>query len=154
MTAIEKVKEYMDDLPVKLQIIEFEESTATSELAAKALGVEVGQIAKSLLFTGKDKSLLVVTSGDMKVNQKKLKEITGVKMKMADSDQVTEITGFPPGGVCPFALKSKIPVYLDISMDRFPVVYAAAGTPHSAVPITMEQLKLVTDGQICDLSQS
>lgn len=154
MTPIEKVKSYLEQLPVKLEVIEFQADTHTSELAAKALGVEAAQIAKSLLFVGKGEAqaALVVTCGDMKVDQKKLKQQLGYKVKFATPEQVMDITGFTPGGVCPFALKKTIPIFLDTSMQRFPVVYAAAGNAHSAVPVTVEQLVQVTGGQVCDLA--
>jgi len=154
MQPIEKVKEYLSHLPFQLEVIEFAANTHTSELAAQAVGVEVGQIAKSLLFVGKEEeqAVLVVTSGDRKVDAKKLKKKMGYKAKFANNEQVEDITGFNPGGVCPFALKKRIPILLDSSMLRFPVVYAAAGSAHSAVPITVEQLKEITAGEICDLA--
>ena len=155
MAAIEKVKEYLQELPYDLKVIEFEESTHTSELAAEALGVEVGQIAKSVLFLIKDTPILVVTSGDAKIINKKIKEATGLtgKVKLVPPGEVEGLTGFSPGGVCPFALKAPLVLLLDKSMERFPVVYAAAGSPHSAVPVTMEQLQEITGGKVCDVCE-
>jgi len=151
---IQRVKDYLAQLSFKLEVIEFQEDTHTSELAAKALGVEAAQIAKSLLFVGKEEgqAALVVTCGDMKVDQKKLKQELGYKTKFANPEQVMEITGFPPGGVCPFALRKPITIFLDTSMQRFPIVYAAAGTPHSAVPVTVEQLIQATGGSLRNLA--
>lgn len=154
---LERVKEYFKNLPFRLEVKLFDENTSTAPLAAQALGVEVGQIAKTLLFKPKansednKKGVIVVTSGDVKVDTKKLKELVGFKTKFANGDEAQAITGYPPGGVCPFALPRDIPVYIDESMKRFPVVYAAGGTANSAVPITFEQLLSSTDGQACNV---
>ncbi|HEX3030960.1 MAG TPA: YbaK/EbsC family protein [Bacillota bacterium] len=152
MEELNKVRNFLAQLPYKLEVIEFSQSTHTSALAAEALGVTVGQIAKSLLFVGERGRALVVTSGDMRVNAKKLKALMGGKVKFAEEETVKEVTGFPPGGVCPFALKHPLKVYVDSSLERFPVVYAAAGTPNSAVPVTVQQLLEVTGGELCDLA--
>jgi len=149
MTPIERVKKFLQNQEVKLEVIEFPEgATQTCELAAQALGVEPAQIAKSLLFVGKKTNVLVVTCGDEKVDQKKLKQHFGDKFRFARAEEVEEITGFPPGGVCPFALKQEIPIVIDESIRRFPVVYAAAGNAGSAVPVNLEQLLEVTGGQL------
>ncbi|KKM12803.1 prolyl-tRNA synthetase [Clostridiales bacterium PH28_bin88] len=152
--AIARVRRFLEETPYRPEIIEFDESTHTSELAARAVGVEVGQIAKSILLIIGDQPVLVVTSGDMKVSQSKLKQVLGAsgKVKLADPDTTMELTGFPPGGVCPFALKQPVPVLIDRSMERFPVVYAAAGTPRSAVPVSVAQLLDITGGTLCDLA--
>lgn len=152
MNVIQRVQAYLDQFNMGLKIIEFEESTSTCELAAAALGVEVGQIAKTLVFLADGRPVLVVASGDKKIKSGKLKRHTGAaKVKMADPDTVKQVTGYPVGGVCPVALPEKLPVLLDNSMHRFPVVYAAAGTPHSALPLTMEQMEIVTGGEWADL---
>ncbi|MHB1167090.1 MAG: YbaK/EbsC family protein [Carboxydocellales bacterium] len=152
MEPIVRVRSFMEKLPFRLEIIEFAQSTHTAALAAEALGVEEGQIAKSLVFLGPNQAALVVTSGDMRVDQKKLRELLGGKVKFAKEAEVIELTGFPPGGVSPFGLKNPLRVLIDDSLKRFPVVYAAAGTPHSAVPVTVEQLLEVTDGELCNLA--
>lgn len=155
MTPLKKVQEYFQTLPFTLDIILFKESTSTSQLAAEALGVKVGQIAKTLVFISKKKegeslkSAVVVTSGDVRVNTKKLKELVGYKPKFASGEEALDLTGFPPGGVCPFGLPRDIPVYIDKTLERFDVVYAAAGTPNSAVPITVPQLVTATSGELC-----
>ncbi|HHY06811.1 MAG TPA: YbaK/EbsC family protein, partial [Clostridia bacterium] len=99
----------------------------------------------------KEQAVVVVTCGDLKVDTKKLKKAVGFKPKFASSTEVKALTGFSPGGVCPFALLKPLPVFLDISMKRFPVVYAAAGTPNSAVPIEFSRLVTLTNGQICNV---
>lgn len=153
---LEKVKEYMKTLPIPLEIIEFEEgSTRTAQMAAEQLGVEVGKIAKSILFLREEEAVLVVTSGDVKIDSSKFKKKIGYKPKMATFEECEEITGFQPGGLCPFALKNsdRIRICIDQSMERFDVVYAAAGTANTSVPITVEQLLLVTGGELVDFAK-
>ncbi|WZL71898.1 YbaK/EbsC family protein [Clostridiaceae bacterium 35-E11] len=153
-STLTKVKEYMQTLPIELEIIEFEEgSTKTAQMAADQLGVEVGQIAKSILFVTEKGPVLVVTSGDVKVNSSKFKKTVGEKPKIANYEQCEEITGFQPGGVCPFALKNPIKIFIDKSMERFDVVYAAAGTANTAVPVTVEELLMVTKGELVDFTK-
>lgn len=148
-----KIQRHLDSFNLNLRVIEFRESTKTSELAAKALGVEVGQIAKSLLFLGDDKPVLVVTSGDVKTDTKKLKKLLGVKkVKFAPMESTLEITSYPAGGVCPLELPQNIDIYLDESMKRFEKVYMAAGTAHSAIPVTFNELQIVTKGIPAELS--
>ena len=90
------------------------------------------------------------------MRQSSLKKHLGVsgKVKLPDADQILEITGFPLGGVCPFALKTPVRILLDISMRRFPVVYIAAGSPNAVAAVTFEQLLEITGGEICDLCSS
>jgi Cys-tRNA(Pro) deacylase len=147
-----KIQNYIDTFAMGLKVIEFNTSTKTSDLAAESLGVEVGQIAKTLVFLADQIPLLVVTCGDLRVDQKKLKLVTGArKLKFADPETVVNVTGYPVGGVCPLALATKVDIYLDKSLARFDVVYAAAGTPYSALPITLNQLQIVTQGIVADL---
>ncbi|WP_242868713.1 YbaK/EbsC family protein [Desulfotomaculum copahuensis] len=153
INPVERVRTYLARFPYPVEVFEFDASTHTAELAARAVGVAVGQIAKSILFTINDLTVMVVTSGDVKVSQSKLKKHLGVagKVKLPDAQTTRELTGFPPGGVCPFALEHPVPILIDVSMKRFPVVYIAAGSPHSAAPVTVEQLLEITGGELCDL---
>ncbi len=106
--ALEKVRKALEPYP-DLKIMLFDESTHTSELAAKAVGVEVAQIAKTLMFLADGNPVLVVACGDRKINTKKLgKELGAKKVRFADADSVLELTGFSPGGVCPFGLDESI----------------------------------------------
>lgn len=124
-------------------------STATSVLAAHQLGVTVGQIAKSLLFVGKDGSFfMVVCPGDRKLSNAKLKAATGVKSRMASAEEALGATGFGPGGVCPFGVDSRIRLFIDESLSRYPTIYPAAGTDSSGVPMTFEQLVAITGGTV------
>lgn len=151
--TISRVQEYLDKFSMGLRPIEFKESTSTSELAARALGVLVGQIAKTILFMADGEPVLVVASGDIKIKSGKLKRYLGVsKVKMADSNTVEEITGYQVGGVCPLALPGPLRILLDESMKRFEVVYTAAGTAKSALPVNMEQLQIITGGEWAEIS--
>ena len=131
MNAVERVRNFLAQFPYNIEVIEFEESTSTAQEAARTVGVEVGQIAKTILFITAGGPVLVITSGDAKVRQSSLKKHLGVsgKVKLPDAEQTMEITGFPLGGVCPFALKTPVRILIDVSMQRFPVVYIAAGSP-------------------------
>lgn len=137
-----------------LQALEFEPgSTPTVETAAARIGVAPGQIAKTLLFTGKSgRAVLVVAAGDVRISSKKLKALCGEKMSMADGERTLKLTGFRPGGVCPFGVDG-IPIYLDQSLRRWDTVYPAAGNDATGVPIDYETLALVTGGIPCEISE-
>lgn len=153
MNELERVREYLKFKNPKLRIIEFEVDTSTAYLAAKALGKEVGQIAKSILFKTKDdRFLMVVSAGDVKLDSKAVKELAGARVRMANPDEVLARTGFKVGGVCPFALATEMDIYLDESLKRYDVVYAAAGTANTALPITFEELLKITGGTPCQVS--
>lgn len=149
--SILKVREYLKQFDQQLEPLEFKEKTNTVEEAANVLGVKGAQIAKSILFKSGDRFGLFVTAGDIRINQKKVKKLLGAgKPKLASPEEVEDITGFKIGGVCPFALNKEVPIFLDESMKRFDVVYTAAGTPQSALPITFEKLQTITNGTVID----
>lgn len=153
MDKIEKVRTYLESKNPQLNIIVLEEDTSTSFLAAQALGTEVGQIAKSILFKTKDDDfLMIVLAGDVKIDNKAVRQLIGSRVRMANAEEVEQITGFSIGGVCPFALRQEVPIFLDESLKRFEVVYAAAGTSNTALPISFEELCRVTGGQPCQVS--
>jgi prolyl-tRNA editing enzyme YbaK/EbsC (Cys-tRNA(Pro) deacylase) len=128
-------------------------STPTSPLAAQKLGVSVGQIAKSLLFLGKDGSLsMVVCAGDRRVSNARLKALLGVKSRMATAEETQAATGFLPGGVCPFGVEG-IPIYIDASLAQYATVYPACGDDASGVPTTHAQLLSITGGAPCDVCE-
>ena len=137
-----------------LEAIEFEAgSTPTAPLAAERLGVAVGQIAKSLLFLGKNgKFTMVVCAGDWKVSNSRLKQAIGVKTRMARAEEILAATGFEPGGVCPFAVDG-IEILIDESLSRYDVVYPAAGTNASGVPLDFDEMVRITAGRICSVSE-
>jgi prolyl-tRNA editing enzyme YbaK/EbsC (Cys-tRNA(Pro) deacylase) len=126
-------------------------STATSVLAAQQLGVAVGQIAKSLLFSGKDgKLFIVVCPGDRRLSNAKVKAATGVKARMATAEEALDATGFGPGGVCPFGIDPSITIFIDRSLSEYEAIYPAAGTDSSGVPMTFDILVAITGGTVGD----
>ena len=139
--SIEKVKNYFKNFGIEDRIREFDTSSATVELAAAALHCQPERIAKSLSFMLKDKVVIVVTAGDVKVDNKKFKEFFGSKAKMIDKDKVEELIGHKVGGVCPFAIKDGVEVYLDESLKRFETVFPACGSSNSAIEVTLDELE-------------
>lgn len=139
--TIEAVRIYLKDFGKDNAIIELEESSATVELAAKALGVIPARIAKTLSFKVDDKCVLIVTAGDTKIDNRKFKEIFHTKAKMLTPEEVIEFTGHAIGGVCPFGLKDpEIKTYCDISMKRFETIFPACGSQNSAIELTCDEL--------------
>ncbi len=137
--AVDKVKSFF--APLGKEVIELEQSSATVELAAQALKVEPKRIAKTLSFAVDETAVLIVTSGDMKIDNRKFKEYFHCKAKMLSAEEVVIATGHAPGGVCPFALPEDRPrVYLDMSLRRFQSVFPACGSSHSAIELTPNEL--------------
>ena len=139
--AIEKVREYFKQYGMEDRILEMEQSSATVELAALAVGVEPARIAKTLSFKKGEETILVVTAGDRKIDNAKYKHYFGLKAKMLTPDEVLERVGHVIGGVCPFAVPKEVQVYLDESMKRFETVYPACGSGNSAIGLTCEELE-------------
>ncbi len=139
--SVEKVQKYFDDLGLGDRIIIPEASSATVEEAALAIGCEPKEIAKTMSFLVSGEPMLIVTAGDAKVDNAKYKAAFHEKARMIPGDQVEGFIGHPPGGVCPFAIDPSIPVYLDVSLKRFDTVYPAAGSGHSAVRLSVDELE-------------
>ena len=138
--AIEEVREYFKQFNRDSDIVEHEKSSATVELAAQAVGVIPDRIAKTLSFKINDGAILIVTSGDAKIDNQKFKKEFGCKAKMLTPEEALEFTGHAVGGVCPFALKTDVKVYLDKSMKRFETVFPAAGSSNSSIELTCDEL--------------
>ena len=141
--SIQKAKEYLKPLGRDKDVLEFDESSATVELAAHAVGVEPARIAKTMSFCTKEEGgcILVVTAGDMKIDNSKFKGCFGIKAKMPKGEEVEALTGYKPGGVCPFANPEHVSVYLDESLKRFSTVFPAAGSSNSAIELTCSDLE-------------
>lgn len=139
--SIERVREYFSQYGMEDKIMEFETSSATVELAAEAVGCEPARIAKTLSFKVGDTPVLIVAAGDAKIDNPKYKAQFHTKAKMLSREEVTELIGHAVGGVCPFAVNEGVEVYLDESLKRFEIVYPAAGSSNSAIPMTMEDLE-------------
>ena len=138
--SIEKVKEYFKNYGIEDKILEFDVSSATVYLAAEALNCEPCRIAKSLSFNVDGNAIIIVTAGDAKIDNSKYKNFFLKKAKMLTPDEVIEKIGHAVGGVCPFAVKEGVTVYLDESMKRFDTVFPAAGSAGSAVKLTCDEL--------------
>ena len=143
--AIEKVREYFSKFGIEDRILEFEVSSATVELAARAVGVEGQRIAKTLSFLVKDEPVLVVVAGDARIDNKKFKTFFQQKAKMLTYEQVDEMIGHSVGGVCPFAVNEGVRVYLDESLKRFDTVFPACGSSNSAIELDMQELEKYSD---------
>ncbi len=138
--SIELVRNYFRPLGLEGDILEFEVSSATVELAAQAVGVIPARIAKTLSFLVDDGCVLVVAAGDAKVDNSKYKGFFHTKAKMLSAEQVTEFTGHAIGGVCPFGNPEGVRTYLDVSLQRFDTVFPAAGSSNSAIELTCDEL--------------
>ncbi|NOQ42084.1 MAG: YbaK/EbsC family protein [Desulfuromusa sp.] len=151
MSDLTELKKYLASH--NIEVWEYAEPTATAVAAATAVGCTVAEIAKTLLFLIGGNPVVVVTCGDMKVKSSRMKQAFGLsgKVKLPQADEVLNHTGYVPGGVCPFLLPPELPLLLDASLQRFSVIYAAAGNNHSAVPVTVAQLEQLTAGGLADL---
>ena len=149
-----RVREYLHNINREdLEILEFPVSSATVELAAKAVGVEPGMIAKSLSFKLKEGAVIVVLSGTARLSNHKFKEFFGCRAKMLKPEETEEITGHAVGGVCPFGLKDGVNVFLDNSLKAYDIVYPAAGASNNAIRIKVSEFADITHGQWADLSE-
>lgn len=139
--SLEKVKEYFKAYGIEDKIIELSESSATVELAAHALNTEPCRIAKTLSFMLNDSPILVVTAGDVKIDNAKYRHTFGAKAKMLTADQAAELIGHAVGGVCPFGLNDGVTVYLDESLKQYETVFPACGSSNSAIELTIPELE-------------
>lgn len=146
--SIETVKQEFEKLGIADRIIELDQSSATVELAAGALGCEPARIAKTLSFYGpEEKTILVVAAGDAKVNNGKFKRTFGLKPSMLKGEDVEAGTGHRIGGVCPFALPDGVHVYLDESLKRFDTVFPACGSSNSAIQLSLDELEKLSQAK-------
>ena len=142
-SVIEHLKKYHMDS----RIITVPTTSATVAEAAEALGTEEARIAKTLAFKLKEKNIVIVVKGDVKIDNAKYRQTFGEKAHMLSFDEVLDITGHPVGGVCPFGLNEGVEVYLDESLKVFPTVFPACGAPNNAIEISLEELEKVTGYQ-------
>jgi prolyl-tRNA editing enzyme YbaK/EbsC (Cys-tRNA(Pro) deacylase) len=139
--AVDKVKECFKRWNIENKIQEFAVSSATVELAAAALGCKPQRIAKTLSFSINDKTVLIVTAGDARVDNRKFKIQFNTKAKMLSPDEVESKTGHTVGGVCPFGINKDADVYLDVSLKRFDTVFPACGSSNNAIELTVSELE-------------
>ena len=139
--AIDAVKAYFAQFGIEDRVREFDVSSATVELAAQALGCAPCRIAKSLSFLADGRPLLIVTAGDAKIDNPKYKARFGTKAKMLTPDEAQALVGHAVGGVCPFAVREGVTVYLDVSLKRFETVFPACGSSNSAIELSIPELE-------------
>ena len=139
--SIESVRSYFKKFDMEGRVQEFDVSSATVEKAALALKCEPKRIAKTLSFIAKDDVVLIVTAGDAKVDNKKYKAKFSAKAKMLPFEDVEGLTGHMIGGVCPFAVKDNVEIYLDESLKRFNTVFPACGSANSAIELNISELE-------------
>ncbi|MFJ7734971.1 YbaK/EbsC family protein [Lysinibacillus sp. NPDC097287] len=142
--AIEKVREHFAKWDLQQKIQELNESSATVEMAAQALGCEPERIAKTLSFIVNDGAILIVAAGDAKIDNAKYKATFGTKAKMIAKEDVNELIGHDIGGVCPFGVNEGVAIYLDESLKRFTTVFPACGSSNSAIELTIDELETYT----------
>lgn len=152
------VQAALDQLGLGIQIRLFDSSTATSQQAADNIGCELGQIVKSLCFIIDGQPIVVLASGDQRVDDRKLAEFYGVgrkKVKIASAEECVAIYGYEPGGVPPVGHRTPgLPIYIDDSLQRYEMLYAAGGAHNAIFPITLQQLTDATGGKIADVKRT
>lgn len=150
------VQTALDELGVDIQVEVHEESTATAEEAAEAAGCELGQIAKSLCFSVNGEPVLIITAGDKRVDDRKvgrLYDVSRKKVRLADFEMTTDVTGYHPGGVPPVGLAQPLPILIDSTLGRYETIFAAAGSPQAIFPIPFDTLVAITGGTVTDVAQ-
>lgn len=155
--SLERAKAYLAEYGRDGDVLEFDVSSATVELAAQAVGCEPARIAKTLSFAVGDRVALVVCSGDARIANPKFKERFGCKAKMLAAEEAEERIGHAVGGVCPFGVKDGCDVYLDESLRRFDTVYPACGSSNSAIALSPDKLAEIVPGSewvdVCKLPE-
>jgi prolyl-tRNA editing enzyme YbaK/EbsC (Cys-tRNA(Pro) deacylase) len=149
-SSAKKVQEVLKVLGLELQVVELQETTRTSADAARAVGCEVGQIAKSLVFKGQrtQRPILVIASGSNRVNEKRVGALISEPLGKADADFVRQKTGFVIGGVPPVGHAEKLEVFIDEDLLRYSEIWAAAGTPNAIFRLTPSDLVRMTEGRV------
>jgi prolyl-tRNA editing enzyme YbaK/EbsC (Cys-tRNA(Pro) deacylase) len=149
--SLESVRAFLAENAADISIIDQGASTATVSEAALALGVEPGQIAKTLSIRIKDIVILIVARGDARLDNRKTKDVFGGRPRMLDADEVEALTGHPVGGVCPFGLATPLPIYCDISLRDFEDIYPAAGSRTTSVRLTPSRLATLINARWVDI---
>jgi len=140
--SLESVLDHFKKWNREKDVLVFEQSSATVDMAAEAIGVIPARIAKTLSFRGDgEQAILVVAAGDAKIDNKKFRHTFGFKARMLSPDEVLEQTGHMIGGVCPFGLANHLDVYLDVSMKRFDTLFPACGSTNSAIELSCEEIQ-------------
>lgn len=149
--GIEAARAFLAARAPDILIIEQDSSTATVLEAADTLGVAPGQIAKTLSLRVGEHVILIVTAGDTRLDNRKVKDLLGGRPRMLSAEEAEQLTGHPVGGVCPFGLATPLPVYCDLSLSRYDAVYPAAGARTASVRLSPDRLAALADAQWADL---
>jgi Cys-tRNA(Pro) deacylase len=150
--ASKRVEDFIAKNRIDVRIVEFQESTKTSQAAANVLGCEISQIGKSIVFVGDNETVVVILSGDKKVDVSKLKNIIGSEVKIASGNTVKQRTGYPIGGVPPFPHNDGVRVLIDETIERFDEIWVACGTPNSVMKMRVPDIKAITRANVVSLS--
>jgi prolyl-tRNA editing enzyme YbaK/EbsC (Cys-tRNA(Pro) deacylase) len=152
-SSAQRVQSALNEHNLELRVVELPGSTRTSQEAADTIGCEVSQIAKSIIFRGKESEtpILVIASGENRVSERKLKSIVGEKVEKPDAGFVLEETGYAIGGIPPVGHKNDIVTYIDEDLMDHKVIWAAAGTPNAVFSLTPQELLEITNGEIIDV---
>lgn len=151
--TVESVRAFLAAHAPDIEVLETEASTATVDMAAAGHGVEPAQIAKTLSLRVKERTVLVVTSGTARLNNRKIKDVLGGKPRMLAADEVAIITGHPVGGVCPFGLATPLQIYCDVSLQKFAEVVPAAGSANSALRIAPTRMAELVNAEWVDVCE-
>jgi prolyl-tRNA editing enzyme YbaK/EbsC (Cys-tRNA(Pro) deacylase) len=151
--SLQSVREFLAKKAPDLSVIELDATTATVAQAAAAHAVDPGRIAKTLSVVVSDRLILIVTSGEARLDNRKVRAAFGGKPRMLAPEAVLGATGHPPGGVCPFGLSAPLPIYCDITLQAFDEVVPAAGSTNSAVRLSPARLVEITDAEWVDVCQ-
>ncbi len=152
--AVLRVQSALFELGLGGAVVELAVEARTSQQAADAVGVHVGQIAKSLVFTVDGEPVMVIASGVNRVDERKLGRLAGGKVRRADVETVKRATGYTIGGVPPFAHETALPIWVDEDLLRHDLIYAAAGVPECVFPLTPDELLRATGGRVADVKES
>lgn len=155
--SIDRAKDHLAKFGKTDDVMEFDTSSATVELAAAAVGCEPARIAKTLSFAIGDRVALIVCAGDARIANPRFKERFNTKAKMLSPDEAEERIGHAVGGVCPFGVSDECDIYLDESLKRFDTVFPACGSSNSAIELTLDELKEIAEGStwvdVCKLPE-
>lgn len=151
--SLESVRAWLAEHAPDLPLIEVDGTTATVDTAAEALGVEPGRIAKTLAVRAGEQTFLLVARGNARLDNAKSKAEFGARPRMLGADETFALTGHPVGGVCPFGLATDLPIYLDLSLKAFDIVYPAGGSLNTSVKVETERLFELVGDRWVDLTR-
>ena len=155
MRSTDRVQDYLTQHGVDSKVIELDKSTRTAQMAAGAIGTELGSIVKSLIFVADDQPVLALVAGDRRADLAKLGQVLAAnKVRIAKAEEVREKTGYAIGGVPPVGHRDPLPTVIDQSLGRFDTVYAAAGSPRAIFPIQYQKLLELTQGNVTDITEA